>query len=164
MGRQSVSHPVDTQSGAFWHTFADLSTPGRGPALDLTRTYDSVFASQDGLFGHGWTSSYSMSLYYDPSTGDITINQENGSTIVFLPASGGGYTPAQPRELATLVPNADGSFTFTREKKQIFGFNPAGQLVSEKDLHGYTTTLNYTAGGVEFDHRFSRPLLHDHNH
>src|SRR5262249_39190008 len=38
---QATSNPVNCATGEFWHTFTDLAVPGRGPTLDLTRTYTS---------------------------------------------------------------------------------------------------------------------------
>src|SRR5206468_3865073 len=58
----SSGDPVNTASGNFWHTFDDLSIPGRGPALELARTYNSLAAGTDSPFGYGWTDSYAMSL------------------------------------------------------------------------------------------------------
>src|SRR5208282_232935 len=37
--------PVNCASGDFWHTFTDLSVPGRGMPLDLTRTYNSALTA-----------------------------------------------------------------------------------------------------------------------
>src|SRR5205807_1712916 len=41
--------------------------------------------------------------------------------------------------------NGDGTFTFTRHAAQTFAFSSTGQLLSERDLNGYTTTLSYNA-------------------
>jgi RHS repeat-associated protein len=135
------NYPVDCMSGAFYHDFTDLSIPGRGVALDLSRSYDSLAAATDGPFGYGWSSSYAMRLSVDPASGAVTVYQENGSTVTFTPANGGYSAP--PRVLATLTSNADGSFTMTRRATTTFVFSPAGQLVGETDLNGYATTLAY---------------------
>lgn len=133
--------PVETSTGDFWHTFSDLSVPGRGFPLAFTRTYNALSGSTTGPLGYGWTDSYNMFLTQAATS--ATIHQENGSAVTFT-LSGGLYT-APGRDQATLVKNGDGSFTFTRDVKQILTFNPSGQLISEKDLNGYTTTLKYTA-------------------
>ena len=142
----STSAPVNCATGVFWHTFTDLSVPGRGVPLDLTRTYESSRAGTDGPFGYGWSNSYGMSLATDPS-GNVTITQEDGSTVTFSPDGSGGFT-APPYVLATLVQNSDGSYTFTRDRGQnSYGFSAAGRLTSETDLNGYATTLAYNAAG-----------------
>jgi RHS repeat-associated protein len=139
----NTKSPVNCATGAFWHSFTDFSIPGRGVALDLTRTYNSVLAGVEGPFGFGWTDSYNMSLSTD-SSGDATITQEDGSTVSFLNNGSGGFT-SPPWVLASLVLNSDGSYTFTREASSIaYNFSSSGQLLSEVDRNGYTTSLTYS--------------------
>lgn len=142
----ATKYPVDCMSGSFFHNFTDLSVPGRGIPLSLTRSYDSLAASTQGIFGYGWSSSYDMHLSVDATSGNATVFQENGATVTFTPLSGGSYS-APPRVLATLVKNADGTFTMVRKARTTFKFSPTGQLISESDLNGYTTTLSYNASG-----------------
>jgi uncharacterized protein DUF6531 len=125
---QTGSHPVNDETGEFWHTFGDLSVPGRGPGLDLTRTYSSSATSlaTTGLFGPGWFWSYGMSLGVSGST--VTVTQENGSQVSFT-QTGSTYTPTQLMTEATLT-NSGGVWTFTRHATQIFTFNSSGQLIS----------------------------------
>ncbi|RSM42652.1 hypothetical protein DMA12_20735 [Amycolatopsis balhimycina DSM 5908] len=138
-----AKQPINCASGDFLHDFTDAKVPGRGPALQLDRSYASSAASVDGLFGFGWTDSYGMSLATD-AAGNVTISQENGATVTFR-ALGFGVFSAPPRVLATLLHNSDGTYTFTRRANQIgYRFSGAGQLLSETDLNGATTTLTYT--------------------
>jgi len=153
-GSRSIRHrtvcqrgyPVNCATGEFWHTFADLAVPGRGMALDFTRTYSSLGAGQSGPLGFGWTHSYNMSLAVDSASGNVTITEETGSQVTFTPTPSGYQPPS--RVIATLVKNADGSFTFTRWDGEQFLFNAAGQLVQESDRNGYKTTLAYNSGGA----------------
>ena len=138
--------PVNDETGDFWHRFTDLSIPGRGPALDFTRTYNSdpSALAQNGLFGPGWSFSYGMSLSVNGST--VTVTQENGSQVNFT-ENGGRYTPTQSDTTATLSQNpTSGAYTFTRDATQIFTFNSAGEVTGISDLNGYTTTVSYPTG------------------
>ena len=139
---QSGPTPVNCASGDFWHTFTDLSVPGRGVPLDLTRTYNSALTSTASTFGYGWSSSYGMSLAVNGGTGDVTVTQEDGTTDIFEPNGSGGYTTL-PSIFATLVQNGNGTYTFTRHSTQIFTFSSSGQLLSESDPNGYVTSLAY---------------------
>ncbi|HEX6699542.1 MAG TPA: RHS repeat-associated core domain-containing protein [Gaiellaceae bacterium] len=140
----SCGKPVNCATGAFWHQWDDLRVPGRGVPLDFQRTYNSATAGTDGPLGFGWTDSYKMSLAVDPSSGNVTVSQENGSTVTFNPNGSGGYVAA-PRVLATLVKNGDGTYTFTRNADLVhYTFSSAGQLLKEVDRNGYTTTLSYS--------------------
>ncbi len=137
--------PVDAPTGNFWHTFDDISVPGRGIPLDLTRTYNSMSAATDGPFGFGWSFPYDMSLSFPDAT-HVVVNQENGSQVTFTEQSGGTYT-APPRVTATLVHNEDGSWTFVRRHRDTFSFDSSGKLTQEKDLNGYVTALVYNGSG-----------------
>lgn len=139
--------PVNTDWGSYYETETDLATPGRGAGLNVSRTYVSSLAGQDGLFGYGWSSTYGVNLTSDAATGDITVHQEDGSTIAFAPTTGFGLAPVQPRELATLVNHTNGSYTLTRKDRTVLTFNATGQLVSVSDLNGNTTTLSYDGSG-----------------
>ena len=140
-----TANPVNCATGEFWHTFSDLAVPGRGPSLDLERTYSSSEAATDSPFGFGWNSSYTMSLAVDPGSGAVQITEENGATTVFTPSSGGYAAP--PRVFATLTKNADGTWTFVRHQQERFAFNASGRLTAISDLNGYTTALSYNAAG-----------------
>jgi RHS repeat-associated protein len=143
----SILQPVNCATGVFWHQFTDVSVQGRGVALDLSRTYSSSRAGTDGPLGFGWTDSYNMSLAVDQATGNVTVTQEDGSPVTFAPNGSGGFA-APPRVLASLVLNADGSYTFIRSGSQVqYTFTASGQLVKEVDLNGYLTSLAYNPGG-----------------
>jgi RHS repeat-associated protein len=146
-GSGQSADPVNTATGAYWEGFTDLALPGRGPALSLSRTYVSYLAAQDGLFGHGWSCSYCLFLTNDPANGDITVHQEDGSQIAFAPTTGLGLTPVQPRELATLTNNSNGSYTLVRGKRISYTFNATGHLTGISDLNGYSTTISYDTSG-----------------
>ena len=147
-----TKYPINCATGNFWHTFKDLAIAGRGRPIGLSRTYNSLTAGADGPFGFGWTSDYSMALSKNPLTGTVTIAQENGSHVYFSPNGSGGFTSSS-RVFATLVQSGDGTFTFTRRKKEIYTFTAEGRLTALRDLNGYTTVVEYDAGG-----RMSRVL------
>jgi len=153
--------PVDTSTGYLSLTYTDLDTPGRGMPLDFTRTYLGADAdpngpngaeASNGPFGWGWTFSYNLSAATDPSSGNVTITQEDGSTVTFDDSSG-SYAPALPRDDATLT--ASGSdYIYTRRGHDIFTFDQGtGRLIAETDPAGskaspaYQTTLAYNSGG-----------------
>ena len=142
---QNGKNPINCATGEFWHTFKDLAVAGRGPGLDLSRTYSSLEAGTDSPFGYGWNTSYGMSVRVDPAGGAVQVTQENGSTTVFSPGTS-GYT-APPRVYATLAKNPDGTWTFIRRQRQRFMFDAAGRLSQVSDLNGYTTQVNHNAGG-----------------
>ena len=135
--------PVNAETGNFWHTFTDLSIPGRGLAINVQRSYNSdpSALAAAGLFGPGWSFSYGMNVTGIGTT-TVTVNQENGATVSFT-LSGGVYTPTSPQMIATLT--AVGStLVFQRQGRNSFTFDAAsGQLISEKDVNGFVTTVSH---------------------
>lgn len=160
--QRTAGDPVNTATGYFGDSFTDLSTPGRGAALALTRTYAGGIAdptgpnkalAADGPFGYGWTYSYNMSATTAASNGNVTIRQEDGSSVAFVNQSG-TYTTAAPRFDATLTKSGS-TYTYTRGGRALFQFDVStGHLVAETDLAGsqastpYWTSSPTTAPGI----------------
>lgn len=139
---QSYSaEPVDTAYGNFTETYTDVSIPGRGFPLKFTRTYNALTAGSNGPLGYGWTFNAIMSLSQPGGTGPVTITQEAGAQVVFN-QTGSTYTPAAPRVTATLS-QSGGIWTFVRRARDTYTFSAAGQLLTERDLNGYTTSFGY---------------------
>ncbi|MFI9387440.1 RHS repeat-associated core domain-containing protein [Kutzneria sp. NPDC052558] len=159
--RRTAGDPVDTSTGYFGDTFTDLSTTGRLP-LSLTRSYAESIADPagpngklavDGPFGYGWTFNYNSAATTDATTGNVTITQEDGSTVTFLPQTGGGYAPSAPRYDATLARNGT-TYTYTRRGSDIFTYDVAsGRMQSQTDIAGskasppYALTFGYDGAG-----------------
>jgi len=151
-GAHKTAYPIDVSTGAFYHSFADLSSAGRVP-LELSRTYSSDAASvgTDGPFGFGWSFSYGMSLSVDQPSGKATVHQENGSVVSFTSTSG-TWAPTAPRVQATLA-NTAGTWTFTRRGTQVFSFDASGRLTGAQDNNArfaspaYAVALAYDAAG-----------------
>lgn len=133
----ATANPVNCDTGDFWHTFSDVSIPGRGIPINLTHTYNSANAAQDSPLGFGWSNPYDMYLSTD-ANGNPIVHEEAGSTV----------TPGNPGVLGSLAANSDGTYTFTRYQSQqqyVFASpSQGGQLLREVDRNGYTTTLNYS--------------------
>ena len=135
--------PVDCASGDFWHTFTDASIHGFGSALDLVRTYNSLNASTEGIFGYGWSSSYDSHLVVN-GDGSITITEKDGSQVTATSDGSGGFTV--PSWADSTLTSSGGTYTFVRQQQQTFTFNSSGQLTSIVDPNGATTSLAYTSG------------------
>lgn len=140
-------HPVNCALGNQYEVDTDLSIPERGPALALTRTYNSQAAAQGetGPFGAGWSNSFSDHLTLDQTAGTATVTQANGSTADFT-SSGSSFVPASWVH-ATLVQNSDGTYTYTLADQTSFHFDSSGRLISEADRNGEAITVGYNANG-----------------
>lgn len=159
--QRTAGDPVNTQTGYYGDNATDLSTPGLGIALNVSRSYASALADPsgpnkslavNGPFGWGWTYNYGLSATTDATTGKVTILQEDGSRVAFN-LSGGVYSTTAPRFDATLVKNGT-TYVYKRRGNTIFTFDTAtGRLSSESDLAGsiastpYATTFTYDGSG-----------------
>jgi RHS repeat-associated protein len=113
--------------------------------LALEHAYNSLQAGTDGPLGFGWTHSYAASLAVNATTWVATVHQETGSEVYLYPDGAGGFE-APPRDVATLVHNANGSYTFRRCNATTMVFASTGELTSIADRNGYATTLQYSSG------------------
>jgi RHS repeat-associated protein len=137
--------PVDDSTGMFGDSFTDLAIPGRGPGLNLARTYRSTDATANGPFGYGWSWTYGASASVNGQTGAVTINEETGSQVTFNSNGSGGYVPASSLITASLA-SSGGGWVLTRRGGDQLVFNSSGQLTSLVDRNGNTTTLAYAGG------------------
>ncbi len=140
---------VNCASGNHTETQTDLSVGGRGPALTVTRTYNSqqaVRQSKPGPFGYGWTApygayitisrwcvaTYSSCSESNPGSGDAVVHQANGSTVFFSKQeakSKEGWV-AGPLVQATLT-EAGNNLLFRLPNGHTLSFATAGHLTSK---------------------------------
>ncbi|HEV3033934.1 MAG TPA: DUF6531 domain-containing protein [Solirubrobacteraceae bacterium] len=139
--------PVDCATGNDVESQTDLRVPALGVPFGLERTYNSqaaVEASSPGLFGYGWTSSFSDHLEFDSETNAVTVVQANGSTAVFFgPIGTPGEFAAPGWSQAKLVYTSESTYKFTLPDQETFTFNSSGRLLSESERNGNTTTVTY---------------------
>jgi RHS repeat-associated protein len=143
-----IGHPVNCATGDQVETQTDLTVGGRGPGLNVTRSYDEQLAagqSAPGPFGYGWSGPYSDRVQLSEEQKRATVYQDNGSTVGFT-RSGEQWVPANPLVLARLV-SVETGFTYTLPDQTVLAFNPSGQLLSETDRNQNTVTVNHDAQG-----------------
>jgi RHS repeat-associated protein len=145
--------PVNSATGNQTEEQTDLSLNGRGPALAITRSYNSqaaVEAKEAGPWGFGWSGPYSSHLEINKESGAITVVQENGATAVFS-LSGGKYVAGTwiQATLAKEEVEAKTFYLFTLPTQEKLKFNSEGQLVEQKDRNGNAITLSYETGKLK---------------
>jgi RHS repeat-associated protein len=136
-----VEQPIDASTGNFYHSFSDVSVPGRGVPLAFGRTYNSDLASSSGALGHGWTTSWSQHLVIGSDT--VAIVADSGAQASWYRNASGGWSP-DPYVTSSLSYDA-GTDTWTVEQdlQSTLVFRGDGALTSITDVHGYTTTISY---------------------
>ncbi len=141
-----VGKPVNCATGDETLTQTALSVGGRGPALQLGLTYNSLPAVKQtmaGPFGFGWTGSYSAHMEVRAEQ-EVAIYQDNGSTVTFR---WNGSKWVAPSALVQATLGEEGwDFIYTTPDHTSMRFEyPSGKLVSETDRDGNTLTMGYNS-------------------
>lgn len=131
--------PINCATGNQTEEQTDLALSGRGPALHVTRTYNSeaAAAGETSGWGYGWSGPYSSHLKFEEE-GAITVVQENGAGAVFNLVEG-KYTPGAWIQ-ATLVKEGE-NYVFTLPNQEKLKFNSEGYLIEQKDRNGNALTI-----------------------
>ncbi len=143
----AVGRPINVTTGNMYLQQSDYSLPSVGPAINVTRTFNSNSQST-GIFGRGWSTAYDESITaYDNYL--TRFNQGDGRAIYFgrPVGSSGAFGPLAGDFRASLLQNGGGGFTLTMKDGSAHQFNSAGKLTSISDRVGNQTTLAYDTGG-----------------
>ena len=147
--RACAGEPVSCATGNFTETQTDLAVGGRGVGRDLTRYYNSQAAAEEikGVFGYGWTSSFSDHLVVNKTSKVTTLHQANGSTVPFTEETGEVFkAPVWTQD--TLSGTEAGGYTLTLANQTKYKFTGStGRLESVTDRDGNATTLTYNEAG-----------------
>lgn len=139
--------PVNCATGNQSEEQTDLVLGGRGPALHVTRTYNSQAAAEAesaGVWGYGWSGPYSSRLKFEEE-GAVTVVQENGATVTFF-LQGGFYEPG-PWVQASLVKEGE-SYVLTLPDQEKLTFNSEGWLIKHEDRNGNALIVSRFLGFV----------------
>lgn len=143
---------VDVFDGNLSVASEDLKVPGRGPALELRRSYSSNHSALPGPLGVGWTHNYLSHVVTRPC-GEVIVMGAAGGGIRFVDNGSGGLEPLKGYH-GTLEHNlADNSYDFysvdgTRYHYRNFG-RTEWDLVFIEDTNGNITRLGYDAGSPD---------------
>ncbi|MEW6697623.1 MAG: RHS repeat-associated core domain-containing protein [Bacillota bacterium] len=123
----------------------DLSIPGRGIPVSISRTFNSRASSQAGIFGYGWTSNLEVRLL-DAGSESITLIDGDNTRHIFVQTTDGSYEAPKGIYLK-LGKNIDETYTITQKDGTKINFASNGRVTSIVDTNGNTTRFNYNADG-----------------
>lgn len=146
----ATTSPINCATGNQFEEQTDLVLGGRGPALHITRTYNSQLAAEAkeaGPWGYGWSGPYSSHLVINSESGAVTVVQENGATAVFN-LQEGKYIPGAWIQATLVKETVEGKeiYVFTLPTQEKLKFNVEGKLTEQKDRNGNALTFTYEAG------------------
>ena len=132
-------YPTNTIFGNYTRQDTDLSMPGYGPEIRITRTYNSAYPIW-GPFGWGWNATYEM---YAIDVGSaVVVIHHDGRQDSYRKENGQLIAPTG--SVDRLVGNG-GTYTLTTRDRLVYRFN-ASRLTSVQDPDGNTVTLEYSGG------------------
>ena len=150
-----AAHPIDLATGNTYVTETDLSVPGLGGGLTLSRTWNSLLPATQNtfafMFGPNWRSTYEERLIFNAPDGTLKYARSDGSVWSFsaigisFPAT---YKAVAPANDPTTITSGTTIWTlaFQSGEKRTFDAT-TGALLSIVDRNGNTTQLTYDSSG-----------------
>jgi len=144
---KNIEEYVNPATGYLTVTQTDLTIPGRGLDVVLSRVYETPavfygaspydFESPPVKMGKGWSLNlpYVGTKYLHLWGGTKYKISWNGST--FINHTGSHFT---------LEKNGDNTYTLTTVDGMVYDFSTAGKITSIKDLDDNSMTFSYTSG------------------
>ena len=139
--------PICFSDGDTYIEETDINVPGLSNGLRLARTWNSMWpdtqtASQVGLFGPNWRSTYEERIFTG-SDNFIKYARSDGSFWSFGGGLGTVLAPANgDASLSLDSGQTQWTVTFKNGERRIFNYT-SGSLVSIVDRNGNTTSLTY---------------------
>jgi RHS repeat-associated protein len=128
---------VNAANGNLIISEEDISISGRGPALGIERTYNSL-SSTSGIFGKGWHSDAEMSV--TASGNEAKFIDEDGTTHIFSKQTDGTYKA--PTGVYLELTETTSEFILTSKDQSKIHFNKTDSKIS-KIVDGYSNTVKY---------------------
>lgn len=136
---------VNTVNLNMMYQATDLLYSGRGPAIEITRTFNAD-DSRTGTFGNSWTFNYNVTVT-ENSSGSIDVRRETGTIHSFRKSSSGTYNPPAG-VYDTLSKNSDGTYSLKlKGSKSTQYFNSSGKLTAITDRNKNSVTFTYDSSG-----------------
>ena len=154
---QNPSGPgFNAQTGNWTTSATDAQVSTVGPALEITRDYNSSDPRISGAFGAGWSSVLDMKVSAGQNGGNgapatQVVTYPDGEDVGFgLNPNGTSYSPPSGR-YATLTP-ISGGFTLTDKNDTVYTFTQSlgtgvYGITSIADALGRTETFTYNGAG-----------------
>ncbi|MEV4367470.1 DNA/RNA non-specific endonuclease [Nonomuraea sp. NPDC049637] len=147
--RTSGGQEFSPVGGNYTTTVVDAEVAAAGPSLSVTRTYNSLDARTDAMFGAGWSTQWDMKIVAERAGTQVTgllVTSPIGQVSRFA-AKGGGTYQAPPGMHAVLADVSGGGWRLMDKSSTTFHFNAAGRLTKITDRRGRSQTLNYGTDG-----------------
>lgn len=150
-------HTFDPQVGNYTTAVTDASVKATGPALEITRSYNSLDPRTNTLFGDGWTSALDMRVQMDgDGSNAVVLTDASGRTerLGLSSTDGSGtahYLPAQGEyETLTGSQGGWGGFVLLLKNGMQYTFSANSSwyaVTSVQDAAGHVQSLHWNTAG-----------------
>ncbi|MEU8251611.1 LamG-like jellyroll fold domain-containing protein [Nonomuraea sp. NPDC048916] len=130
--------------GNYTTAFIDAQVAAVGPALSVVRSYNTLDARVDGMFGAGWSTRWDMKVV--PELGGLLVTQSDGRVLRFA-ANGDGTFQSPPGMHFTLAVQTGGGWRLMDKSSTSYLFDAAGRLLQVRDGRGRSQDLVYGTNG-----------------
>jgi RHS repeat-associated protein len=148
----SSGEPFDPESGNYSTSATDGAVAVPGPALQISRTYNSLNPASIGAFGTGWSSNLDTAVTPDSDgSGNVVVTMPDGSQARF------GYKGTGSNGVAQYAPpmgspdvlthNANSTWTLGISGGSQYDFTSGGVLSQITSPTGLTQTFTDNAAG-----------------
>lgn len=140
-----ASNPINLATGDVYIDQSDVSIPGLGGGLRLTRSWNSLWpytqsGYRTGMFGPNWRSTYEERIFTG-SDGFVKYLRAEGNFWSFGYNDGTSWLPSAPTNALAVLTRSSTNWivTFKNGDQKLFDIN-SGALTSIVDRNGNTTT------------------------
>lgn len=135
---------ANVASGALTQSQELSAAKGGFLPLAMGLSYNSL-DGHAGSLGTGWSHSYDIFLK-TTANGSMLLHEGDGKRKLYT-LTNGSYA-SQPGDQATLVKNADGTFTLTKREGTAYRFGTDGKIVTITDRNGNAVSFTYSGGNL----------------
>ena len=139
---------VNPQVGNYATTLTDASVKVAGPALSVSRTYNSQDPRTNGAFGPGWSTPWDQRVEPDgDGSGNVVVTLASGLQVRFGQNQNGSYAPPPGKNLDLVHNLWPGTWTMRDSSgtRRVFD-EITGRLTSVTDADGRMQRLSYVSG------------------
>jgi RHS repeat-associated protein len=136
----------------------DLSIPGVGPDVEVSRAYRSSLAAST-LAAPGWRFGFERSIVASGTS--AVYCDEAGGEWTFRKVSGGWVAPHGSADI--LAGDSSSGFTLSRKDRSVIAFDASGRLAFETDAFGNAVRYEWSGDGSSLVIRSPKdvPFLHE---
>lgn len=135
-------------AGNYTTTVTDASVATAGPPLSVTRSYNSLDARIDGMFGPGWSTRYDMKVQPEGGTPQtLLLSYPDGRKLRFVEKRGSTVFQSPPGMHVTLAAVTGGGWRLMDKSSISYTFDAQGRLSKLTDNHGRAQDLTYGTDG-----------------